>query len=147
MTALTTRRTVPEEYLSHFAYLVLREVRQQVRYNYPPPFNILYYIFILPIYYIFGRKRNVCSYVKFLTRIIFFIPMIIFTLIQIRGKNNQEKDVRDVDVKELSDFPIPQDENQMLRKILHKLDMINEQQSKLQSKLENIESHLGVYSV
>ncbi|RGB35893.1 hypothetical protein C1646_758743 [Rhizophagus diaphanus] len=148
MTALSTRRTVPEEYLSHFAYLVLREVRQQTRYNYPPPFNILCYIFILPIYCIFGKTRNVRSYVKILTGIIFFIPMIIFTLIQIRGgKNNQEKDVRDIDVKELPDLPIPQDENQMLRIILHKLDIINEQQSRLQSKLENIESHLGVYSV
>ncbi|GBB87445.1 hypothetical protein RclHR1_13900008 [Rhizophagus clarus] len=147
MTALTTKRTVPEEYLSHFANLVLKEVRDQTRYNYPPPFNILYYILILPIYYIFGRKRNVCSYVKILTRIIFFIPMIIFTLIQIRmGKNNQEKDVRDIDIKELPDLPIPQDENQMLRRILHKLEVINEQQNKLQSRLENIESHLGVYS-
>ncbi|RIA90329.1 hypothetical protein C1645_770231, partial [Glomus cerebriforme] len=148
MTALTTRRTVPEEYLAHFAFLVLREVRQQTRYNYPPPFNILYYIFILPICCIFGRNRNVCTYVNILSRIIFFIPLIIFAWIQVQlGKHNQDKDIRDVDVKELSDLPIPKDEKQMLREILYKLNAINEQQRKVQSKLEVIESHLGGYSV
>jgi hypothetical protein len=74
--------------------------------------------------------------------------MIIFALIRTYfHKVSQGKGVRDIHVKELPDLPIPKDEKQMLRKILYKLDAIKEQQRNIQSRMEVIESHLGVYSV
>ncbi|CAI2164931.1 20420_t:CDS:2 [Funneliformis geosporum] len=150
MTAFTTRRTVPEEYLAHFALIVIRKVRhnQPTRYNYPAPFNFLYYTIVVPISSIsfIIRQNHNCLYPnieKFLTRIIFFIPMIVFALIETHFVNDkQDKEARDLDLRELPGLPFPEDEKQMLRRILHGLDSIKEQYKSLHSRLETIESQL-----
>ncbi len=151
MTAFTTRCTVPQEYLAHFAFTVMRKVRhnQPFRYNYPVPFNILYYILVRPTSFVIGRNYRYLyiDIEKILTRIIFFIPMIIFALVETHFVSEQGKEARSLDTRELPGLPYPEDEKQMLRRVLRGLDVIQEQQRDVKSRLEVIESHLGVYSV
>ncbi|CAG8676598.1 9480_t:CDS:2 [Funneliformis caledonium] len=151
MTAFATRRSVPEEYLAHFAHIVIRKVKhnQPTRYNYPSPFNLLYYTLVLPISslsIIIGHNhiRLYANIEKILTRIIFFIPMIGFAFIETHFVNDkQDKEARDLDLRELPGLPIPEDEKQMLRRILYGLNDIKEQHRSLHFRLEAIESQLA----
>ncbi|CAG8435783.1 13039_t:CDS:2 [Funneliformis mosseae] len=151
MTAFATRRSVPEEYLAHFAHIVIRKVKhnQPTRYNYPSPFNLLYFTLVLPISslsIIIGHNhiRLYANIEKFLTRIIFFIPMIGFALIETHFVNDkQDKEARDLDLRELPGLPFPEDEKQMLRRILYGLNDIKEQHRSLHFRLEAIESQLA----
>ncbi|CAG8502989.1 6038_t:CDS:2 [Acaulospora morrowiae] len=152
MTAFINRCTVPEEYLAHFATIVVQDVRDNIpgQYNYPPPFNLLYYTVVLPICFLVNirKRRNPFLWInieKILTMAVFFIPMIVFAMVEVQTNRKKDKDAREDDVKVIPDLPIPKGEGQMLRKMLTAIEDIHELQKNIHARLEAVETHLGVY--
>ncbi|CAG8527165.1 15216_t:CDS:2 [Acaulospora colombiana] len=152
MTSFITRRTVPEEYLAHFATIVVHDAGNSVpgQYNYPPPFNLLYYAVIMPVCFLINTRRNSNPFLwikfeKTLIASIFFIPMIVFAIVETRANRKKDKDTRGEDIRDMPDLPVPGNEKQMLRKISTAIEDIQELQKNMHARLEIMETQLKVF--